>query len=321
MGFAIVILIACAARAVVESAGTGATNGFSNNCRWTHEAPTRCPQGNAHWSKEQLLRALPDFAQLYRRRPITQNDNGMNVNHAFALWFSVKQVRPLHVIESGVYHGQSTWLLRQAAGPNARIYSFDPSTPGGLKYKDESKNTRYFMGDNFVDMEKANWSSLIPISERERTFAMLDDHQSALLRSRALQRLGIPHLWYDDNWKVGGDCYSFTWMCSPIAAGTPIIGNVSSEAHEGNVQWLANNTDVYFEFPPILDGCSGGAGGSLLENASRLTDFGLPPLEQDQYHYWSLHPPYVKLKLPLAALASPPSLLASSFLRARRARG
>ena len=52
---------------------------------------------------------------------------GININHGFALWFTARKLRPPVVIESGVYHGLGTWLIRQGAGPDAHIINLDPS--------------------------------------------------------------------------------------------------------------------------------------------------------------------------------------------------
>merc|ERR1719454_2080669 len=96
----------------------GGTTGCTASTDW----PVLCPQGNDKWTDDELKAAIPEFAKLYGQRPIVYNRNGMNFNHAFALWFTAVKLQPKYIIESGVFHGQTTWLLRQAA-PAAQIFS------------------------------------------------------------------------------------------------------------------------------------------------------------------------------------------------------
>ena len=64
--------------------------------------------------------SLPEFIEVYRRRPIRDNAGGMGLNHSFATWFILRQMQPRLVVESGVWRGHSTWLIEQAA-PDAEI--------------------------------------------------------------------------------------------------------------------------------------------------------------------------------------------------------
>ncbi|CAK0797935.1 unnamed protein product, partial [Prorocentrum cordatum] len=122
---------------------------FCDPVSWA--APTLCPQGGGHWSREELLSALPAFARVYSGRPFRRNLWGMNTNHAFALWFTVRALRPLHVID-GVHRGQSTWLLREAAGPDARLYALDPKADSFLRYRDEGRGARTPWGGTGTDI-------------------------------------------------------------------------------------------------------------------------------------------------------------------------
>eukprot|EP00928_Gymnodinium_smaydae_P022192 TRINITY_DN18716_c0_g1_i1.p1 TRINITY_DN18716_c0_g1~~TRINITY_DN18716_c0_g1_i1.p1 ORF type:complete len:199 (+),score=34.50 TRINITY_DN18716_c0_g1_i1:64-660(+) len=147
---------------------------YQDNCeRYSWAPPVRCPMGNDLWSRAALRSALPDFARLYAQRPVRNNVFGMNVNHAFALWFTVLALQPKHIIESGVHRGLGTWLLRQAAGERANIYALDPMDAKHLRregnFLDASARTRYFIGDDFEDLARLNWTALIPQRERSET--------------------------------------------------------------------------------------------------------------------------------------------------------
>jgi len=270
---------------------------------WPTAAPDRCPRGAAHWTRQELKAALPDFAKVYAARPIKQNINGMGANHAFSLWFTARSLKPKYVIESGVYHGQSTWLLRQAVGPQAAIYSLDPEASRDLVYRAQPpENTRYFLGQDFRDVGKMNWDSLIAPEDRNRTLVMLDDHMSCIRRVQELLANGFVHLWYDDNWRIGSDCYSFSWVCASLPQGMVqvpykdafVAKNITVEEHDQNWAYLQARMETYFEFPAIYDGCKTG-GPSLLDGPAELAQLGLPKVEDEVYGYWTLHPPYVHL--------------------------
>merc|ERR550514_630181 len=237
------------------------------------------------------------------------NQGGVDVNHAFVLWFTVQKLKPKYIVESGVHNGQSTWLLRQAAGKNTSIYSFDPSTNAPHYTEDHgSLPGRYFLGKDFVDISRANWDKLIPAEDRSNTLVFLDDHMSAIRRTQELRNFGFIHLWYDDNFSIKSaarrpaGCYSFNAMCSPVIDGTPSVTyqdnfgslkkEISLEEHNRNVELLRGLLEVYFEFPAVFDQCKPTA-ADLLQSEKQVTDMGLP--QPGGGGYTTLHPAYVKL--------------------------
>ena len=74
--------------------------------------------GEVPWFRDSMLTRLDDFAQLYARRPITNNAGGMASPHMFLAWFVLQTLAPKAIIESGVFFGQGTWLFENAC-PNA----------------------------------------------------------------------------------------------------------------------------------------------------------------------------------------------------------
>ena len=67
---------------------------------------------------------LDEFHQLYADRPIANNEGGMKSPHLFATFHTLRKLRPLLIIESGVWKGQGTWLMKKAL-PEVNILSFD----------------------------------------------------------------------------------------------------------------------------------------------------------------------------------------------------
>lgn len=287
----------------------------STHRRWpcSHQPlpPTRCPQGNDRFTMAELKAALAEFAMMYAKRPVASNMGGVNVNHAFSLWYIAKALKPPVVVESGIWRGQGTWLLRQAVGPDVPIICLDPHDPterGTPYWKDASGKTTYLTGINFVDFSQAAWQNLVPDpASRALAFVALDDHMASTKRVKQALGFGFRRLWYDDNWR-DADCYSFNMVCAPptSANGTvPYKDNfgktsvmLSPAQHDANVQYLASRLATYFEFPPILDACPG-TRPTILGSEADLATFGLPPKASDVYGYQSLRPPLVEL-LPTA---------------------
>jgi hypothetical protein len=154
--------------------------------------------GEAPWTREHMLGRLDEFASLYERRPIRNNEGGMRAPHLFAFWFALTALRPKVVIESGVWRGQGTWLIEQAV-PAARIISIDMDF-SNLLFR--SQRAEY----SGVDFAAADWSGL----PKAETLVFFDDHMNAVQRVKDAHRCGFRHLMFEDNYfpPERGDCYS-----------------------------------------------------------------------------------------------------------------
>lgn len=266
----------------------------------------------ATWSREFLRAQLHDFVELYKKRPIQKNLNGMNVNHQFALFFLVKTIQPRAIIELGVYRGQGTWLLREAAGPNTPIFSLDPVIPGSLAYQDTKGMTTYYVGktnnrsaglNQFIDFSKLTWDTLIPnASDRRETLVVLDDHNDVIIRVRQAAKFGFRYFFADDNLDHGsGDTYSFHKVCTapplhmPQKPSVTYMGGFGSR--QKNVDYLRQRLATYFEFPPLLDRCGRWYGNfTVLDGVKEAVKLGLPNLTDDIYYYSSFFPPFVEIE-------------------------
>jgi len=269
--------------------------------------PSVCQKDTMLWSKQQLRDALPEFAKVYRTRPIGI-DYRASPNHAFALWFTVKQLKPKYIIESGVGKGGSTWMLRQAAGELTKIIALDPAPAFDVEYKDAG-NTVYLLDRTFQDLGNIDWNVYIPPSDRENTLVMLDDHISAAERVRHLIKSNFTHLWFGPNYhygEPGQDVYSFNFMCSKLAetvsskAGLLSFNERSGKKEMSLQQHRQYQTDMlrlldtYYEFPAIWNGAC--TDPDELLGQDELVKYGLPEPAEAKYHYYTSHPPYVKLR-------------------------
>ena len=112
-----------------------------------------------------IVTYLDEFLEVYANRPDKINLCGIRINHAYALWLTVKVLDPQIVVESGVNAGQSTYFIRNAS-LSTRIYAIDPEEKPicnqGERWIDQvgvqSGLTRYLVGSDF---QHVDWSSLI----------------------------------------------------------------------------------------------------------------------------------------------------------------
>mmetsp|Transcript_25247 Transcript_25247/g.59908 ORF Transcript_25247/g.59908 Transcript_25247/m.59908 type:complete len:619 (-) Transcript_25247:570-2426(-) len=225
------------------------------------------------FTEEAYIAALPEFLEVYDRRPIKNNAGGMGIHHLFGLFYSAKVANPLVVLESGVWKGLTTWILRQAA-PSAKIICFDPTDMTAGWHR--TLNVERVMGSKFLDISYYNFSVLSP-DEKARTFVLIDDHHAHLPRLEALYSAGFTNLWavFDDNWPPGkGDCTSVKQLMDPT--GSPLkdhpytMGNlddpvtfktrfgktsrtISVKQHRESALRFRKLIDCYIEVPPLAE--------------------------------------------------------------------
>ncbi|KAE8680765.1 Transducin/WD40 repeat-like superfamily protein isoform 1 [Hibiscus syriacus] len=170
------------------------------------------------WTSKDLISGLEEFVPIYETRPI-KNMYGMGFDHNFGLWFIARWIKPDIMIESGVFKGHSTWVLRQAM-PDMPIISLTLRYPEkylkkGPAYVDE--NCSYFAGKDFVDFGSVNWEKVLKvrgISDFSRVLVFFDDHQNELKRLKQALKAGFRHLVFEDNYDTGtGDHYSLRQIC------------------------------------------------------------------------------------------------------------
>lgn len=224
--------------------------------------------GKVPFNREQILSALPEFIELYSKRPIKDNSGGMKFNHCFATWFIAKHLSPKFVIESGAWYGQSTWLFENAC-PSAKIFCLDLNF-SRLIYK--SKSATYIQHD----FSTIDWSDIDP----NQTLCFFDDHQNEYQRLKDAYWIGIKHIIFDDNYPVGqGDVYSLRQMLAGVGHTKLVVPkkydlNPIFRVMKLIITFLANNffktnqhllvppnssdrknflrqIDCYYEFPPV----------------------------------------------------------------------
>ncbi len=131
------------------------------------------------------------FLEIYEKRPIKENSGGTLSVNLFHLYYIVKKLKPSRVIESGVFKGQTTWLINELL-PDTKIVGIEPFLHQ-VTY--EGKNTKYITTD-FLNIT----NDFIPRDVAKDTLIIFDDHQDAYQRIMHAHKLGFKKFYFDDNY-------------------------------------------------------------------------------------------------------------------------
>jgi len=140
------------------------------------------------WNIYEIKDEIKKFIELYKSRPIKNNKGGMLFPHMFALYFILKKIKPELIIESGIYKGQSTWLIEKTL-PKSNIISIDTNLKSRIYI---SKKTHY----SDIDFKFQNFSN-IP----KNTLVFFDDHVNHFERIKEALYFNIKNIVLEDNYK------------------------------------------------------------------------------------------------------------------------
>ncbi len=213
--------------------------------------------GSVPWNIDEIKASIPEFLDLYSKRPMRDNEGGMKSPHMFATWFMLKKLNPVNVIESGIWKGQGTWLIEDTL-PDSSIFSIDINL--GLR-KYISPKVKYFD----KDFSAINWDFL---KDKEGTVLFFDDHQNAFERIKLGKELGFKNFIFEDNYPAKqGDCYSLKkafqhagLTLNPSARGLKNFIKKILKPQKANIikpnsldaVHLNNELSIYYEFPPVF---------------------------------------------------------------------
>lgn len=131
--------------------------------------------------------AVERFWDLIPTAPVRQRRGGSGFNGALQLYVAMRALQPRTIVESGVFRGLTTWVIRQAC-PDAAILCHDPDL-SGLRYRDA--RARYSRDD----WSGADLSGIDPAA----TVAFFDDHVAQARRVIEARDSGIARLLFDDD--------------------------------------------------------------------------------------------------------------------------
>lgn len=228
--------------------------------------------GTPPWTRSEILDHVDEFKSLYADRPVKDNLGGMKAPHMFAVWFMARKLSPDLIVESGVWKGQSTWLLEKAC-PNAQLISIDLD----LSRRQYISNRATYSDKDFGEQD---WSKIT-----DRSLVFFDDHQNAYKRLQQCKWFGFRHIIFEDNYPMTqGDCYSLkkAFACAgfvpeipqynpsikdtkskilrklislagiPPATFTPQYESASVHPNGIDSRILQKNLEIYYEFPPVI---------------------------------------------------------------------
>ena len=227
-----------------------------------------------NWTNHEFLNELKIFTSIYKTRPVKENKGGMMFPHMFATFFILRKLKPKLVIESGVYKGQSTWLIVKSV-PDAEILSIDMDLKQRVYISNRAKYSN-------IDFKYHDFSN-IP----EDTLVFFDDHQSHIDRIRESKFFNIKHIILEDNYPAlcgdfltirhvySGSGFSHPLTFKNIIKTTYLLFNqffkkkisnkyyisldqINSRLRDRNPDFIIFRNiekiiETYFEFPPIIN--------------------------------------------------------------------
>lgn len=131
------------------------------------------------------------FTGIYPQRPVLNNVGGGGLVPNYWLFVVTRWLAPDLIVESGVWKGQSSWILRRAR-PTAVIHAFDISFKN-LQYKDDT--IRYYECD-WMEADIKN-------NDPGKGLVFFDDHINQAKRVREAYERGYKWLIFDDNVPTG----------------------------------------------------------------------------------------------------------------------
>ena len=225
---------------------------------------------------DKKLNFLNDFSSLYKTRPIKNNKGGMLFTHMFYFYLILKNLKPELVIESGVYKGQSTWLIENTL-PNSKIISIDidlnqreyiskKAEYRSLdfkfnEFKDISNNTLVFFDDHVNHIERIKQSNFFGIKN-----IILEDNYSE--QEGDFQTLKQVTHNFDFNHKPGflslaKTYFKFTNIIIKKIFSSEYNSNIDlyhinqrirdGYQNEKTLNYLNNLIETYYEFPPLIN--------------------------------------------------------------------
>lgn len=144
--------------------------------------------GNSYYCWKIPDQTFLDFLEIYKKRPIRDNQGGLRSYGCFFLWYLLKEINPALVIESGVWRGQTTWLIGKAV-PEAKIIAIDPET----RYLIYLSRKATYTTEDFSNLE-------IPNDIDGPVVCFFDDHVNAYDRVLQSYSKGVKHIIFDDNY-------------------------------------------------------------------------------------------------------------------------
>ena len=136
---------------------------------------------------QQVRAIVGEFFEIYPHKPVAHNSGGSGFHNCFWLFVTAKILNPAVLVESGVWKGQGSWILRQAC-PQAAMHCFDLSFRR-LVYRDAQIHYHE------MDWENFSFAEINPA----QSLCFFDDHVNQARRVREAYGKGFRTMLFDDN--------------------------------------------------------------------------------------------------------------------------
>lgn len=197
-----------------------------------------------NYDKIDIDNEIINFNILYKNRPIFDNLGGMKAPHMFWVYFILKKINPSIIIESGIFKGQSTWLIETLC-PNSKIISIDPD----LSKREFISQKADYRTKDFLEHD---WLEELGDEGCKNTLAFIDDHQNNYLRLKHAYNNKISHIIFEDNYPTThGDVLSLKKILSDNYHIIDVNGIQTSYPIPDNYKSEVLKMCDYFECPPI----------------------------------------------------------------------
>ena len=170
----------------------------------------------------QVQRDVIEFAQLIQRCPVEQGTGGCGFNGGLMLFLIARRLQPKVVIESGVFRGYTTWVLRQAL-PDAALFCFEPR-PDQIRHRDPQAVYSEHDWSRF-DFSGVDLSGCL---------AFFDDHVDQVRRAEECAQRGVGHALFDDSFPV--QCQ---YLDASPAFPTAAMLLEAENLQDGPVRWVS----------------------------------------------------------------------------------
>lgn len=148
---------------------------------------------------------LGEFVKVYDERKVTDNSGGAGKYPSAWIYLIAKLFDPKLIVESGVWKGHTSWLLRKAC-PSSDIHSFDISLAMlECRLGDVSYYAHDWMGNDIVSKLPTDQCSL----------AYFDDHINQCRRVKEAYDMGFKYILFDDNEPVIDNKYNVGMPACP----------------------------------------------------------------------------------------------------------
>jgi len=206
------------------------------------------------------------------------NKGGMGAPDLFTFWFILNKYKPKVIIESGVWNGISTRLIRNTL-PDCKIISLDPRPIPDNGYTDPDEKTTYYTGNTFKDFKDLDLSEFNP----DDILCFFDCHQNTLFRLLQCINKKVKKIFLNDNYPY--NCGSHYTIEHLKHNDTRLF-----QMNDKSKQSLLNKIKDYHIFPNIYPGkIKTGEGyfdcDSFFKENNDIDDFAIFREEQNSYRW------------------------------------